>query len=60
VPAFQPSIGNLDDSEVVGLLRRMRKQMGDAGGALTGFDLRKDPAVIEAAYNDAAGLTAQY
>ncbi len=54
------TIGNLDDSEVVGLLRRMRTQMGAAGGALIGFDLRKDPAVIEAAYNDAAGLTAQF
>jgi len=54
------TIGNLDDSEVVDLLRRMRTQMGAAGGALIGFDLRKDPAVIEAAYNDAAGLTAQF
>ncbi len=54
------TIGNLDDAEAVGLMRRMRTQMGVKGGALIGIDLKKDPAVIEAAYNDAAGLTARF
>jgi dimethylhistidine N-methyltransferase len=54
------TIGNLDSFEAVKLLRQMRSQMGAAGAALIGFDLKKDPAVIEAAYNDAAGLTAEF
>ena len=54
------TIGNFDETEAVGLMCRMRTQMGAAGGALIGFDLKKDPTVIEAAYNDAAGLTEQF
>jgi uncharacterized SAM-dependent methyltransferase len=38
----------------------MRNEMGDAGGILIGVDLKKDPAVIEAAYNDRAGVTAEF
>jgi uncharacterized SAM-dependent methyltransferase len=34
--------------------------MGDAGGILIGVDLKKDAAVIEAAYNDRAGVTAEF
>jgi len=30
------------------------------GGLLVGVDLRKDPAVLEAAYNDSRGVTAQF
>src|SRR3546814_10190466 len=34
--------------------------MGERGGALVGIDRQKSPAVIEAAYNDAAGITAAF
>ncbi len=54
------TIGNFDDAGAVALLRKMRTEMGPDGGALIGVDLKKDPAVIEAAYNDAAGITAQF
>ena len=54
------TIGNFDGADGVALLRKMRAEMGPNGGALIGIDLKKDPAVIEAAYNDAAGITAQF
>ncbi|MGN6654069.1 MAG: L-histidine N(alpha)-methyltransferase [Rhodanobacter sp.] len=54
------TIGNFEAHDAVVLLRKMRNEMGDAGGMLIGVDLKKDPALIEAAYNDAAGVTAEF
>ena len=54
------TLGNFTHDEAVALLRAMRATMGDGGQALIGIDLDKDAAVIEAAYNDAAGVTAEF
>ena len=54
------TIGNFDCRDAAILLRKMRNEMGDAGGILVGVDLKKDPAQIEAAYNDRAGVTADF
>jgi len=54
------TIGNFDTRDAVALLRKMRAEMGENGGILIGADLKKDTALIEAAYNDAAGITAQF
>jgi len=54
------TIGNFESHDAVALLRKMRNEMGDAGGLLVGADLKKDPALIEAAYNDAAGVTVEF
>ena len=54
------TIGNFESREAAVLLRKMRNEMGDAGGILIGVDLKKDSAVIEAAYNDRAGVTAAF
>lgn len=54
------TLGNFTDAEAVRLLRAMRATMGDRGGALVGIDLQKSPAIVEAAYNDAAGVTAAF
>jgi len=54
------TIGNFESREAAVLLRKMRNEMGDGGGILVGVDLKKDPAVIEAAYNDRAGVTAEF
>ncbi|BBD79924.1 L-histidine N(alpha)-methyltransferase [Aerosticca soli] len=54
------TLGNFESRDAVALLRKMRGEMGEAGGVLVGVDLKKDPAVIEAAYNDAAGVTADF
>ena len=54
------TIGNFENREAAALLRKMRNEMGDAGGILIGVDLKKDHALIDAAYNDRAGVTAQF
>ena len=54
------TIGNFTPEEAVGLLRRTARLVGAGGALLLGADLRKDPAVIEAAYNDRRGVTAAF
>jgi uncharacterized SAM-dependent methyltransferase len=34
--------------------------LGPDGGLLIGVDLKKDPSILNAAYNDAAGITADF
>ncbi len=53
------TIGNFTPDAAITLLRRMRDML-DGGGLLVGVDLVKDPAVLHAAYNDAAGVTAAF
>lgn len=53
------SIGNFDPDEAARLLRRFAAALG-GGHLLVGVDLVKDPAVLYAAYNDAAGVTAEF
>jgi dimethylhistidine N-methyltransferase len=53
------SIGNFEPEAAVCLLRRMAGWL-DGGPMLVGLDLVKDPARLHAAYNDAAGVTAQF
>jgi len=54
------TLGNFAHADAVALLDAMRQTMGANGLALIGIDLHKDPALIEAAYNDAAGVTAAF
>ncbi|HSC06618.1 MAG TPA: L-histidine N(alpha)-methyltransferase [Steroidobacteraceae bacterium] len=54
------TIGNFDRAESIELLRMMRELAGETGLVLVGADLRKDPAALEAAYNDSAGVTASF
>ena len=54
------SIGNFDPAQALVLLQRMRAMLGNDGALLIGIDLVKPVAVLEAAYNDAAGVTAAF
>lgn len=54
------TIGNFEDEDAVDLLRVMHAEAGNGGALLIGVDLQKDPAVINAAYNDSAGVTAAF
>jgi dimethylhistidine N-methyltransferase len=60
--AFFPgsTIGNLEPSEAKHFLAHAARLCGPDGGLLVGVDLRKDPAVIERAYNDPEGVTAAF
>lgn len=54
------SIGNFDPPQALVLLQRMRALLGADGALLIGIDLVKPVEVLEAAYNDAAGVTAAF
>ena len=54
------TLGNFTEPDALRLLRAMHQTMGARGGALIGIDLQKSPAIIETAYNDAAGVTAAF
>ena len=54
------TIGNMVARTAVDLLRSMRATLGRGSLLLIGMDLIKDVAVLEAAYDDAAGVTAEF
>jgi dimethylhistidine N-methyltransferase len=60
--AFFPgsSLGNFADGEAVEFLKGIAETVGVGGGLLIGLDLKKDAAVLEAAYDDAQGVTAAF
>src|SRR5690606_16338609 len=62
VVAFFPgsTIGNFEPGEAQLFLRRVRSLVAADGGLLLGVDLRKDPVIIERAYNDPEGVTAEF
>ena len=53
------TIGNLERAEALAFLSRAAKLFAGSG-LLIGVDLIKDPAILHAAYNDAAGVTAAF
>lgn len=54
------SIGNFDPPQAQALLARMRGLLQGDGALLVGVDLVKDTAILNAAYDDAAGVTAAF
>ena len=64
------TIGNFEPTEAEEFLRRVANAcrpnglspvaLTAVGGLLIGTDLKKDPRVLESAYNDSAGVTAQF
>ena len=60
--AFFPgsSIGNFDPDRAVDFLRMIAGMVGPGGQLLIGVDLKKEKRILEAAYNDAQGITAAF
>jgi L-histidine N-alpha-methyltransferase len=54
------TIGNLYPDERTAFLTRLREVMGPGDRLVIGTDLVKDRSVLEAAYNDSAGVTAEF
>jgi len=54
------TIGNFDPTDGVRLLTAARELMGEDGLFILGADLVKEPAIMTAAYDDAAGVTAAF
>ena len=62
VVAYFPgsTIGNFEPDAAVAFLANVRRTCGPGSSLLIGVDRKKDPARLHAAYNDAAGVTAQF
>jgi dimethylhistidine N-methyltransferase len=60
--AFFPgsTIGNLEPEEALAFLRIWARRLGPDAAMLVGVDLKKDRAVLDAAYDDAQGITAKF
>lgn len=54
------SIGNFTPDEAVAFFRRLHAACEDDGGLLIGVDLVKATEILDAAYNDALGVTASF
>ncbi len=54
------TLGNFAPEAARTLLASAAKLLGSGGGMLIGIDLKKDVAILEAAYDDAAGVTAAF
>jgi dimethylhistidine N-methyltransferase len=54
------TIGNFEPPEAAAFLRHAAKILGSEGVLIAGVDLIKPVEILNAAYNDAAGVTAQF
>ena len=54
------TIGNFTLDDARSLLRVMHQEAGEGGALLIGVDLQKDESVLERAYDDATGVTAEF
>lgn len=54
------TIGNFEPDAAGNFLRRIADHCGAGGGLLIGVDLQKEHDVLERAYNDSRGVTAQF
>lgn len=54
------TIGNLERDEAVAFLKAARGLLGEDALFVLGVDLAKDPAILVAAYDDSAGVTAAF
>jgi L-histidine Nalpha-methyltransferase len=54
------NLGNFDPSDARDFLFKLRRELGQQDYLLLGTDMQKDPAVLEAAYDDSQGVTAEF
>jgi L-histidine Nalpha-methyltransferase len=54
------NISNFDRDDALKFLRALRQVLGEGDTLLLGADLKKEKSVLEAAYNDALGVTAAF
>ena len=54
------TLGNFDHRAAESFLAEAARLAGSGGGMLIGIDLKKDEDVLNAAYNDAAGVTSAF
>ncbi len=57
---FGSTLGNFEDGHALQLLRSIRSRMNEGDYLFLGLDRVKDQSILEAAYNDRKGVTAQF
>lgn len=62
IVAYYPgsTIGNFSREQAVNFLENICRFCGSGSGLLIGIDLKKDPEILEKAYNDDKGITAEF
>lgn len=62
IDAFYPgsTIGNFTPEEARSFLARIANTCGKNSGMLIGVDLKKEKKILDAAYNDSKGITAEF
>ncbi len=62
ISTFYPgsTIGNFNPPDAKNFLRRVARLIGGNGGMIIGVDMKKDKKILEAAYNDSKGITAEF
>lgn len=60
--AFYPesNIGHFEPDDAVICMEEIARIVGNSGKLLVGVDIKKEEAIFNAAYNDAAGVTAEF
>lgn len=54
------TIGNFDQAQAADFLRALRELVGAGGAVVIGVDTKKEKSLLEAAYDDAQGVTAAF
>lgn len=54
------NIGNFNVQEAVLFVKKLRVSMNESDLLLIGFDLKKDPRLIQVAYDDSEGITREF
>ncbi|MCX4026735.1 L-histidine N(alpha)-methyltransferase [Endozoicomonas sp. SM1973] len=54
------SLGNFEPEEATLFLKRLKQQLGDDSGLIIGIDLVKPVEILNKAYNDSQGITAEF
>jgi len=54
------TVGNFEPQQVVQFLDHWAELLGPGGEMLIGVDLKKEPEILDAAYNDRAGINAAF
>jgi L-histidine Nalpha-methyltransferase len=54
------NIGNMAVADAINFTRELRKHLNEGDMVLIGFDLKKNPATVLAAYNDKGGITKRF
>lgn len=62
IDAFYPgsTIGNFTPGKAMSFLKRIANTCGKGSGLLIGVDLKKEKNILDAAYNDNKGITAEF